>query len=151
MRTNFRYSLLAAIAFVAVSTSTAAAAAPAWFEGADRDGDSRLTWNEYLRGESKFDILDENGDGIVTEFDRFLADGEVESSWVYAESMDVNGNGAVTQAEYRSQLRATFDLYDRDGDGALSEREADAPTRVRSADGNRSGGRGFAERITPRS
>ena len=141
MRKNIRYSFAAAFAAAAISTSTAAAAVPAWFDGGDRDQDGRLTWSEFVREGSRFDVLDENGDGRITERDRFMADGVVESSWVYAASMDADRSGVVTWAEYHEQLRASFDRYDRNGDDSISAREADGARRGRAQEEGRSGAR----------
>ena len=143
---NIRHSFVAAMAVVAISATSAAAAAPVWFDEADNNHDRRLSWSEYVGEESKFDILDGNGDGLVTKRDRFLADGLDESSWVYAASMDTNGSGAVTWAEYHEQLRATFDLFDRNGDGTLSDREVDGSRRGRPQEAGRTGDRDLTVR-----
>ena len=145
MRTSLRYSLATAIAAVALSAASASAAPPAWFDVADRDRDGRVTFREYVQDQSKFAILDENGDGSITPSEEFLADGVVTSSWVYAESMDGNRSGAVTSTEYLGELRAVFAAADANGDGEISGREAEG--LARSAERGNRGGRGFAGRF----
>ena len=131
MRKNIRSSFATAAAAIAIAASAASAAAPTWFEGSDRDGDSRVTWNEFVRHNSNFQKLDENGDGTITARDHFILDGHEESSWMYVEYLDANRSGAVTLAEYNKDLRAAFAAYDRNGNGSISAREVDgaAPTR----------------------
>lgn len=146
MRTNIRYSFVTALAAVAITTASAAAAPPVWFDGADRNEDGRVSWSEYARNRSAFEVLDENGDGLITRSEEFGS--RPVSSWVQVASLDLNGSGAVTYQEYRSQLRAVFDAADLDADGALSaveaERDALARARVDRPGGRRgSGARGF--------
>jgi hypothetical protein len=151
MHTHIRYILVAALAAVAISTTSAAAATPGHPDRADRSRAGRLTWSEYVRQESKFDVLDGNSDGVITARDRFLADGQDESSWVYAASMDTNRSGAVTWAEYQEQLRATFARYDRNAGGARSARAVSGSGRVRAVDAGRAGPRELAARRSNRS
>jgi len=140
MRKNIRFGFVAALAALAVSAASASAAVPAWFDSADRDRDGQISWNEYVRT-SAFGVLDENGDGSITESEEFGGDNPT-SSWLQVASFDSNRSGAVTLREYTVQLRAIFDAHDADQDGVLSALEAEdsRPTRFF---GRRDGGRGF--------
>jgi hypothetical protein len=134
MRKNIRTSLAAATFDLAISATSASAAAPTWFDGSDRNQDSRVTWNEFVAHNSNFDKLDENGDGIITARDHFILDGREESSYLYVEYIDVNRSGAVTLSEYNRDLRTAFDAHDRNGNGSISAREVDGGGPVRRVD-----------------
>ena len=99
MTKHIRTSLLAATAAIAISATAATAAVPTWFDASDRNQDSRVTWNEFVRENSNYDKLDENGDGLITVNDHFLLDGREESSLTYVEYLDTNRNGAVRNRE----------------------------------------------------
>jgi hypothetical protein len=144
MRKNIRLGFVAALAALAVSAASASAAVPAWFDGADRNRDGQVSWNEYQRG-SGFTVLDENGDGSITKSEEF---GDVyrTSSWVQVASFDTNRSGAVTLREYTAQLRAIFDAHDLNGDGVLSGREAEDSRRTRFSGDRRDGSRDFGGR-----
>jgi Ca2+-binding EF-hand superfamily protein len=144
MRRNIRYGFVAALAAVAISAASAAAAPPAWFDGADRNRDGRVTWSEYVRNDVVFDVLDENGDGLITRSEEFGK--SPTSSWMQVASLDSNRDGVVTQFEYARRLRTSFDTYDANDDGTLSEREADGTRRARSERGAREGARAFGSR-----
>jgi Ca2+-binding EF-hand superfamily protein len=125
MRNHIRYGFVTALAAIAISAASAAAAPPAWFDGADRDHDGSVTWNEYARNSSAFEALDENGDGSITRSEEFGGTSP-RSSWSLVATQDFNRNGVVTLREYTRQLRATFNAYDLDHDGVLSDRETSA-------------------------
>ena len=151
MRKNIRSSFAAALAAVAVSSTAASAAVPAWFDGSDRNEDSRVSWTEFVRHHSNFDRMDENADGVITRSDHFLLEGREESSLTYLEYLDANENGAVSRSEYTNDLRASFTAFDRNGNGTISAREVDDARGVRPADARRREGRDLNARRMSRS
>lgn len=96
----------------------------------DKDGDSRISRNEFQSAEAggRFDRLDKDGDGSVTR-------GEVEA--VERERMrehllemftkgDTDTDGLLSAAEIAGLRAAHFDRLDTDGDGYLTAEESGA-------------------------
>jgi len=149
MRKNIRLALAAALGALALST-TAASAATLPADGADRNADGQVSWTEFVRHNSRFALLDENEDVVITVTDRFMLEGREESSWMYVEYLDTNISGAVTEAEYNRYLRETFAAQDRNGDGAISAREANRAGLARVDGDRRDGRRDLAARAAAR-
>ncbi len=79
----------------------------------DRDGDGRVSLDEYLAWMSySFDQRDRNGDGVL--------DGD---------ELPGGRGKPVTRAQHRATLVERFHRQDADGDGYLSARELLAPPR----------------------
>lgn len=111
------------------------------FTDLDTDGDGLLTRADYLAlAERRLSAVGSSADApqgqaVLEAFGR---------AWqAHADSMDANDDGQITQAEYLSSFetlvrtdnidailtpmfRATFDLADRDSDGALAVEEFQA-------------------------
>lgn len=96
------------------------------FEQLDSNGDGKLTAEEakQSRGE-RLDRFDSNGDGR-------LALSEFEGAWLEAmrtrmvrafQSLDRDGDGQVTEAEYRRPVTRKLQRMDREGDGAVTRAE----------------------------
>ena len=149
MRKNIRIALAAALGALAIST-TAASAATLPADGVDLNSDGQVNWTEFVRHNSRFDLLDENGDGIITGSDRFLLEGREESSWMYVEYLDTNISGAVTLVEYNRYLRETFAAQDRNDDGSLSAREMNRAGLARVDGARRDGRRELGARAAAR-
>ena len=122
MSKNIRYSFLAAMTAVAISAASASAAPPAWYVGVDRNNDGVLTWNEFVRNDRAFEVLDENGDRRISKHEGF-GQAVWQSSWDKVSSFDVDSNGAVTRNEYQKGIRTLFNTVDANHDGAISEVE----------------------------
>ena len=144
MSKHIRQGFVAAMGAMVITATSAAAAAPAWFYGADRNQDGRVTWSEYSRN-SAFDVLDENGDGLITPSEEFGGSAH-KSSWALVAALDSDRSGAVTLHQFNRQLRVTFDAYDLDRDGALDTREAELARRAESGRTDGEGRRGFGDR-----
>jgi sporulation protein YlmC with PRC-barrel domain len=99
----------------------------ALFAAMDGDSDNRLTQEEYRSGargwfdqgqQPQFSSLDADGDGIVSEqeFDGSLQDANLLTAW------DEQPEGGLDWAAYHAAL---FDLYDRDGNDQVTQRDLD--------------------------
>lgn len=64
----------------------------------------------------KFDTIDSNKDGFVTE-------AELEANKPKREEMDTNKDGKISKSEAKGHLLEKFDTIDTDKDGFLSEAE----------------------------
>ncbi|MCJ8191061.1 EF-hand domain-containing protein [Sphingomicrobium aestuariivivum] len=89
----------------------------------------------------RFDALDKDGNGSL-DFEEFKAlmrtPRVTPDSETAVERFDSDGDGTVSQAEFRNGQLAIFDRLDTDGDGRLSEEErrnAGAPA-ARAPTGN---------------
>lgn len=102
---------------------------------ADRNDDGRVTLDEartLFSGMTKFefDRLDRNGDGVISEADRFEGIWDVNDRAAGGEavSADVNGDGQVTYDELVSVKpgfpRERFDRIDANNDGIVTRDEA---------------------------
>jgi Ca2+-binding EF-hand superfamily protein len=106
----------------------------------DPDGDGRITRTEHAAGvQAKFGKLDTNSDGIISAAE-LAADREQRTTsklkfWEKdnktpvsekLSSLDQNGDGQVTRAEYETHADASFTALDADKDGTISEKELDA-------------------------
>ncbi|MET0289429.1 MAG: calcium-dependent protein kinase 21 [Pseudoxanthomonas sp.] len=77
----------------------------------DRDGDGRVSLDEYLAWMSySFDARDRNGDGVLS-----------------VDELPGGHGPVITRAQHRQRLAATFHKQDVNGDGYLSARELAAP------------------------
>lgn len=74
----------------------------------------------------RFEALDKDGNGSIS-FEEFKvlmpAPTVTPDSETAVERFDSNGDGEVSQAEFRNAQLAIFDRLDADGDGRLSEEE----------------------------
>lgn len=138
MKGRMRIGMLAAAVAAVVGAAPAAAAAPSWFERADRNDDRRVTWSEYRRTQSDFQDHDLDGDGRIERLEgRGRSQARGASSWSQVAAGDQNRDGVVTRAEYEGQLRSQFDRFDRNGDGVLTLYEVGGGTGT--SRGDRSG------------
>jgi hypothetical protein len=114
------------------------------FQRLDRDGNGRLTFDEWAYESEAFRRADVNGDRVLTsnEFLSTEVDDDRDDRFDY---LDLNNDGFVSQAEWHGSPLA-FGRIDRNGDRRLSRYEmlgddisgtAGQPTRV-SVDATRS-------------
>mgnify|MGYP001036912629 CR=1 FL=1 len=79
----------------------------------DRDGDGRVSLDEYLGWMGyAFERMDRNGDGVLTP-----------------DELPGGKGPALTLEEHRARLAERFRRQDADGDGFLDARELAAPPR----------------------
>jgi len=124
-----------------IATSVFAAGTPAagFIENWDGDADGVITMAEIAeKRENIFVTFDENGDGILTA-DEYIAFDEVRAADQANEARgtsagghgkaavgmtlgfnDIDGNGAVSVAEFNDRSLAWFSLLDRNGDGVVT-------------------------------
>jgi Ca2+-binding EF-hand superfamily protein len=113
------------------------------FSDLDRNGDGRLTSDEWHFNREGFYRADHNGDGVVTRAE-FLGEDSLPDNRVddRVANMDANHDGRVTRDEWRGS-RAAFDRLDGNRDGVLSGTEVSGneppPDFFTSVDTNRDG------------
>jgi hypothetical protein len=94
------------------------------FTDLDRNGDGRLTRNEWVGSGGVFDALDANGDGVVTRAEAIGRTGGGQGSEF--RSADANGDGVISRNEWAWNASA-FDRLDANRDGRLTRDEFDNP------------------------
>lgn len=131
---------------------------------ADTNGDAQVTFEELAAvvpglTQVQFDLLDRNGDGIISVDDRPVPPVDpIDRALQLLREADVDDNGEVTFDELHAVLpeltQALFDRLDRNDDGVLSEEDLpEAPIDprdflrrlVREADENGDGALTLAE------
>lgn len=91
----------------------------------DRDGDGRVSRDEFTAVDPIFDYLDQDQDKIVRRSD--IPEDEPEQvrfrleRWF--ERADRDQDGEITVAESKAGRSKQFDAYDNDGDGYLTPRD----------------------------
>ena len=98
------------------------------FAVADSDGSGGLTLDEAIKGgyaEKRFDVVDQDGDRIVTLWDIGTYLAARTQAWRAA---DTNNDGTISRAEAEGspELRGSFSTADRDADGILRQQEHEA-------------------------
>jgi Ca2+-binding EF-hand superfamily protein len=92
----------------------------------DRNGDGRITRDEFPGDAAKFDRLDTNRDGVLSQADRAdwngKGQGKGNKQQMRHRGMDQNGDGVVTRDEWRGNDQS-FRQHDRNGDGILAGSE----------------------------
>ncbi len=101
------------------------------FKLMDRDGDGKVTRDEFTGPEALFDRLDANKDGAITK-DEQPKPGALPDSGGAGEGrafmlnrfkvLDKDGDGKLTRSEFTG-VPENFDRMDRDQDGTLSSKE----------------------------
>lgn len=96
-----------------------------WFAQYDRNGDDRLTADEFSMGRSYFKALDIDKDGILTreEAKTALSSAPKKRS-IDWKKMDADGDGYITVREW-TEDPAEFDKLDLDRDRVLSRYDRD--------------------------
>jgi len=91
----------------------------------DKNGDQRISREEYASNDLRFRGFDTNHDGFLTSADLSSLNRKAQKKrlahWIA--KMDQNGDGKISAAEARAAQLATFDRLDVNGDGYLSESE----------------------------
>jgi len=117
------------------------------FEEFDRSGDGEISRAdiEAVRSE-RLAAFDADGDGVLTL-------DEYEALWLDAmrprmvrgfQRLDIDGDAAVTAAEFIAPYEGLVDRFDRDGDGMMTEAEVrEQMNERRSAIRGRAGGPGM--------
>jgi len=100
--------------------------AEALFRRMDKDGDKRITKEEWQLQAEFFARFDANGDGVITPDEVLPSDPrqpgpEGEGSAGFLGRFDKNRDGKVDAAEFGNERR--FKAMDRDGDGVLTKEE----------------------------
>jgi len=117
-------------------------AVPGWsrtvFQRLDRDGNNRVTFDEWPYDIEAFRRVDVNNDRVLTESE-FLSTAIDDDRDDRFEFLDLNNDGFISQAEWHGS-QVTFDRLDRNRDRRLSRAEA-----VGEQTGN---GAGLAARVT---
>ena len=109
--------LLTAALSAGIATSAAAQTMPAAaLEFLDVDKDVQVTREEMMeRMDLLFPGMDTDGNGQLE-----YAEVETFMSREIFDDADDNGNGKLSQSEYRDQVMEDFSAADLDGDGALN-------------------------------
>ncbi|MGH7163369.1 MAG: EF-hand domain-containing protein [Planctomycetota bacterium] len=121
-------------------------AGEALFRNADKDGDGKITREEWPLRPEAFDRLDANGDGVVTADEAATAGprkGEGrggDDASHFLGRHDANRDGKVTKEEFPNETR--FAEIDADGDGVLSVGEVEEAMAKRRNES----GYGFSEK-----
>lgn len=100
------------------------------FKDADKNGDGKVTKDEFPGPAERFDVLDRNKDGAVTadEIEGALKDGmngEGARGKRMFQRFDKDGDGKVARAEFPGGDDA-FKALDKDGDGFVTAEEVPA-------------------------
>jgi Ca2+-binding EF-hand superfamily protein len=125
MRTRFVLLTLTAGALAATAT-----AQNAQFAGADKNGDGKITRQEFKEARAaRFDTIDSDKNGALSR-DEFIAAapnfrGRMLASSTFA-SFDKNGDGALSREEFAGGPTPGFDYADANDDGVLTADEAAA-------------------------
>lgn len=85
----------------------------------DKDGDGKVSKQEFTGPDAHFSRLDKNGDGYVDASEK--PTGPPKGNPI--QHLDKDGDGKLSKAEFPGP-DDHFDRFDKDGDGFLSESEA---------------------------
>ncbi|CAN5651322.1 hypothetical protein BH24ACI5_BH24ACI5_19100 [soil metagenome] len=108
----------------------------AGFRNVDRNGDGRITRNEWQYDPELFMRVDRNRDNILTQAE-FLADDLIDRDPEDRfDDLDVNNNGRIERDEWHG-TREAFDWLDRNNDGRLSRAETVGNDAVTGSTGRR--------------
>lgn len=106
------------------------------FAGYDKDGDNKISYDEYLFGQ-----MDINGDGEITydEFQKFMnPDATKEEPVMGEEEGAAEGTEDVTEEE-ATPSQAAIQQFDQDGDGKLNDVELEEYINIQKYDLNGDG------------
>ena len=106
------------------------------FQDLDRNNDGRITRDEWRGNDRSFETHDWDGDGVLSGDEvrigasRSGRVGDSDSGGAYGDwtaqdfrQLDVNGDGRLTRAEWRTDRAGGFRQADADGDGVITRRE----------------------------
>jgi Ca2+-binding EF-hand superfamily protein len=95
----------------------------------DRNGDGLISRDEFPGDAAKFDRLDTNRDGVLSQADRAnrgdwdgKTKGNSNKQQMRHRGMDQNGDGVITRDEWRGNDQS-FRQHDRNGDGVIAGSE----------------------------
>ncbi len=110
-RSSFRAVLVALAALGGAASAQVVDTTGSYLQRMDRDGDGRVSLDEYLAWMSyAFDARDLDHDGVLS-----------------AAELPGGRGKAITRAQHQATLTARFRKQDSNGDGYLSARELAAP------------------------
>ncbi len=96
------------------------------FEALDADGDGRVSEEEFFSAPAaRFTDADENGDGFLDIEEARNAGRRNQGGPLFARA-DSNDDGQVTREEFDAGFDDLFDTLDSDGDGVITVDEAEA-------------------------
>lgn len=94
------------------------------FEKLDANGDGKVTEQELAaRRSAMIEAADQNGDGALTESEMHAFREAKRAERRAKRNPDKNGDGVIDRAEYDLAADERFERMDKNGDGVISEDE----------------------------
>ncbi|MHA2621091.1 MAG: EF-hand domain-containing protein [bacterium JZ-2024 1] len=104
------------------------------FARLDRNGDGKISKDEFPGKPERFTALDTNADGFITKEELQARGQQLRDRWADKKpgeqiwkKWDANNDGKVARDEYIAAMKQLFDHLDRNGDGVLSKADLGGP------------------------